>query len=128
MVKTHETRDPYKIAKEQGIFIVEEDLGEVYGYYNASKRRKFVHINRNLSGCEKRFTCSHELGHAICHPDEATPALSRSNLVSELKIEKEANYFATKLIIDDSHEQYYINSSYDVLDLYGLPYSFERFL
>ena len=128
LIRIHETRDPFKIAKENGIFVIEEDLGEVYGYFNSFKRRKFIHINEKLAGSKKVITCSHELGHAFLHPEEMTPALTRKNLVSELKVEKEANYFATKLIVDGNHEDEHIETSYDVLDYYGLPYSFGRFL
>lgn len=128
LVKVHETRDPYKIAKELGIFIIEEDLGEVYGYYNRFKRIKFLHINSRLSEAEKIVTCAHELGHAVCHPNETTPALTKSNLISEYKIEKEANYFATTLLVDGSHIDDFIVGTYDVLKYYGLPESFDRFL
>lgn len=128
LVKVHETRDPYKIAKELGVIIIEEDLGEVYGYYNWYKRIKFLHINSKLSYSEKLVTCAHELGHAICHPSENTPALTQSNLISEYKIEKEANYFATKLLIDGSHVDDCVGGKYDILKYYGLPKYFDRFL
>ena len=128
LVKAHETRNPYKIAKELGVIIIEEDLGEVYGYYNWYKRIKFLHINSNLSYREKLVTCAHELGHAICHPSENTPALTHSNLISEYKIEKEANYFATKLLIDGSHVDDCVDGKYDILKYYGLPKYFDRFL
>lgn len=128
LVKECGTRDPFVIAKKKGIFVIEEDLGEVYGYFNSSKRRKFIHINEKLDINERYVTAGHELGHSICHPFEKTPALTKMNLVSELKIEKEANYFATKLIVDDSHKDYQIDTKYGILNYYGLPVSFERFL
>ena len=64
----------------------------------------------------------------VCHPNKNTPALTRSNLVSEYKIEKEANYFATKLLVDGSHIEDFVTGKYDVLKYYVLPKSFERFL
>lgn len=128
LVECYETRNPYKIAKQMGVIIIEEDLGEVYGYYNWYKRIKFLHINSNLSEREKLVTCAHELGHAICHPNENTPALTQTNLVSEFKVEKEANYFATKLLIDGSHVDDCVDGKYDILKYYGLPKSFDRFL
>ena len=128
LVSHHETRDPYKIAKNIGIFVIEQDLGEVYGYYNHYKRIKFLHINSRLNKADRLVTCSHELGHAICHPSENTPALTQSNLISEYKIEKEANYFATKLLIDGSHVDDCVDGKYDILKYYGLPKYFDRFL
>ena len=64
----------------------------------------------------------------VCHPNKNTPALTRSNLVSEYKIEKEANYFATKLLVDGSHIEDFVTGKYDVLKYYGLPKSFESLL
>src|SRR5699024_6008065 len=110
LTRDYETRDPFEIAQSKGIYVIEENLGEIYGYFHRWKRIKFIHINENLNECDKLITCSHELGHAICHPMESTPALTKANLVSELKIETEANYFATKLIIDNSHQQYYLKT------------------
>ena len=74
------------------------------------------------------MTCAHELDYAMCHPNENSPALTRSNLVSEYKIEKEANCFATKVLVDSSHIEDFVTGKYDVLKYYGLPRSFERFL
>lgn len=47
----------------------------------------------------KRFTCAHELGHAILHPDASTPFLRSKTLLSVDKMEIEANTFAVELLI-----------------------------
>ncbi|MFG5450757.1 ImmA/IrrE family metallo-endopeptidase [Enterococcus faecalis] len=128
LVKTYETRNPYKIANNLGIIVIEEDLGEIMGFYNKLKKIKMIHINSSLTEREKIVTCSHELGHSLLHPDENTPMLSEDTIVSELKIEKEANYFATILAIDESHRDYGLSCRYEILQYYGLPDSFDRFL
>lgn len=128
LVRIHETRNPFRIAKERGILVIFEDLGEIYGYYSKLSRIQIIHINNRLSDDYKLATCAHELGHSICHPNENTPFLSKTTIVSELKIEKEANYFATKLIIDGTHNDIGLISKFDILDYYGLPESFERFV
>lgn len=121
-------RDPFIVAKERNIIVSEADLGEVYGYYTKIRRIKFIFINKNLSTNRKQFTCAHELGHAILHPDEFTPKLSRLTMVSDFKIEKEANEFATKFLIDESHAEYHIKDKYKMLDFYGIPHEMERFV
>lgn len=128
LIKIHETRDPFRIAKERRIILIEEELGEVYGYYCKIKRIPFIHINKHLSYEDKYFTCGHELGHSILHPDEKTPRLSKITMTSEYKIEKEANYFATNLIIEPELRDYYGMTTYEILASYGLPPELARFL
>lgn len=132
LISNYETRDPFHLAKSLNIIITEEDLGEIYGYYNRANRIKMIHINSKLDELNKRTTTAHELGHAVLHPDENTPMLSKSTIVSELKIEKEANYFATNLIIDK--EKYFEECNYEnactyrLLNHYGLPEHFARYI
>lgn len=128
LVNTYGTRDPYKIARELGVLIVEENLEEIYGYYNQQRKIKMLHINSKMSEEDKLLTCAHELGHSIFHSTENTPMLSKSSIVSELKIEKEANYFATNLLIDKADDNLKYLCKYELLKLYGLPEEFERFL
>lgn len=128
LVKTFRTRDPYKIAKKLGILVFFEDLGEIHGYYNKIKRIKMIHVNSNATEKEVLYILAHELGHAICHPDENTPQLSAQSITSELKIEKEADYFATKLIIDGSHKEINDPTKYDILSFYGLPWYLDRYI
>lgn len=62
---------------------------------------KQIHINCNLDEHLKEFTCAHELGHAILHPDASTPFLRSQTLFSVDKLEIEANTFAAELLIPD---------------------------
>lgn len=128
LVNKYKTRDPFVIARHLGVKIFFEDLGSIYGYYNQDSRIKIIHLNSKLNSNELDFTCAHELGHSIFHPDSNTPFLSSASLTSELKIEKEANYFASKLRIDNSHKDFELNGKYQILDYYGLPYEMEKFL
>lgn len=127
-VKQFKNRDPYFVAKNKNIMVSEADLGEVYGYYTKIKRIKFIFINSNLAVDKKRFTCAHELGHALLHPDAFTPKLSKITMLSDLKIENEANGFATNFLMDGSHAEYHINDKYKILNYYGIPHEMERFL
>ncbi|KAA9190950.1 ImmA/IrrE family metallo-endopeptidase [Enterococcus durans] len=128
LVKLYQTRNPFRIAKELKILVLEENIDEIYGYYSMFNQIKIIHINSKISDIEKHITCSHELGHCILHPKENTPMLSKKTLTSELKIEKEANYFATHLILDPSIEGFEYMSKYEKLICFGLPDEFDRFL
>ena len=128
LAKSFDTNDPFKVAEDKGIYIVEKNLGKVYGFYTKLYRKKLIFINNNLSQARRVFTCAHELGHAILHPNESTPKLSRQSLTSSLKIEREANEFATHFLIDGSHQEYYIDTKQGILNYYGLPEEMERFI
>lgn len=125
----HETHNPFRIAKEKGILVIEEPLGdEIFGYYNRAYNIRMIHINRDLTEEMKRFTCAHELGHAVLHTGENTPRLSRVTIASQLKIEAQANRFATALLIDGRHADQGLCGSYEILAFYGLPSEMEIYI
>ncbi len=128
LAEEYGTRDPFRIAKEKGIVVIEEELEDIYGYFHQTKRIKFIHINKYLEYHEKKFTCCHELGHAILHPNENTAMLRDISFRNESKIEYQANYFALQLMMDGSHYDYDITGKYDILNYYGLSEDFERYL
>lgn len=101
LIKKYKTNDPFKIADMLNISIFYEELGTINGYYNKPLRMKQIHINDALSENMKKFTCAHELGHALLHPDVSTPFLRSQTLLSVNKMEIEANTFAVKLLIPD---------------------------
>ncbi len=101
LVRKYSTRNPYDIAECLGIKVLYEELGDINGYYNKPLRMKQIHINWNLDDPMKRFTCAHELGHAIIHPDVNTPFLRRHTGLNINKYEIEANNFAACLLIPD---------------------------
>lgn len=60
---------------------------------------KQIHINQSLDEKDAEFTCAHELGHAILHPNASTPFLRSKTFLSVDKLEIEANTFAVNLLI-----------------------------
>ena len=99
--KKYGTNNPFDIAKYLGIKVIFEPLGSISGYYNKQLRMKQIHINHDLSDHDQLFTCAHELGHAIMHPDANTPFLRKRTGLLVSKMEIEADKFATELLIDD---------------------------
>ena len=101
LTKKHKTTNPFELASALHIAVLYEELGTINGYYNKPLRMKQIHINCNLNQRMKTFTCAHELGHAILHPNASTPFLRANTLYSINKLEQEANSFATNLLISD---------------------------
>lgn len=99
LVKKYKTNNPFEIAKGENIIIIKEPLGLINGYYNKFVRQKMIHVNEDLSYSKQLFTCGHELGHAIFHPNANTPFLISNTFYSVNKLEKQANYFAARLLI-----------------------------
>lgn len=101
MTKKYNTSDPFEIADALNISVYFEELGTINGYYNKPLRMKQIHINQNLNEQDAKFTCAHELGHAILHPNASTPFLRSKTFLSVDKLEIEANSFAVNLLISD---------------------------
>lgn len=123
------TRDPFKIARQKNIIVLEEPLKEIKGYYNKIRRIQMIHINDELEYFERMFVCAHELGHALLHPNDQTNKLSTYSTVSALKKEGEANYFATNLIVDGTVAWEIENPTNEqIMNFYGIPREMERFI
>lgn len=101
LTKKYNTSDPFEIADALNISVYFEELGTINGYYNKPLRMKQIHINQNLNEQDAKFTCAHELGHAILHPNASTPFLRSKTFLSVDKLEIEANSFAVNLLISD---------------------------
>lgn len=122
LIKKFHTNCPFQIARELGVVILFEPLGNKLGYFSTYKRSKFIHINEELSEKERIFPCAHELGHVIQHPYENTPFLRKNTLFSISKIEREAHEFAVELLLPDVLLQEYQDLSiYQIAIAHGIP-------
>lgn len=101
LINKYNTSDPFELADALKIAVFYENLGSINGYYNNPLRMKQIHINSSLNDQEAKYTCAHELWHAIMHPNASTPFLSSKTLLSIDKLEREANTFAVNLLIPD---------------------------
>ena len=100
LVKTHETRNPFKLCRELDIILLFVPLVRVNGFYQRYEGQDIIYINESLSDEEKTLVCAHELGHAILHNDMNTISLT-THICVDSKYELEANAFAIQLLQDD---------------------------
>lgn len=126
LIKTYGTNNPRKLADALGITIIFEDLGNVWGYFHFYKRVPIVHVNSNLDDYQNIHTIAHEIGHYLLHPRVNTPFLKACTLFSVDKIEREANYFALRLIIGDRKPECDETKEYFLLRC-GIPLKFHTF-
>lgn len=104
LICKYDTNNPFEIANAKGIKILYENLGKSLGYYSNICRIPVIHINENSNEQQQLFTCAHELGHAVLHPNQNTAFLKANTLYSTDKIEVEANGFAIELLFNKGCE------------------------
>lgn len=122
LCRRYGTRDPYEIASCRGVNIVRLPLGGIKGYYSKCFRQRIIHINSDFSLEDQRFTCAHELGHAILHPNSNTPFLRAGTFYSIGRFEKEANCFAVDLLYSDEDlREFYQFSIVQIAECLNLP-------
>ncbi|MDZ5253767.1 ImmA/IrrE family metallo-endopeptidase [Clostridium sp. LIBA-8841] len=101
LVEKYGLRDPLEITLAMGIVLLEEDLGDIYGYSHTYKRQRFIHLNKSCSLKTKRLVCAHELGYLLIHPKEEIHVVTDALLEPKDDFEKYARIFAAHLLISD---------------------------
>lgn len=97
------TNNPISIAKYLDIQIAYVPLGKALGHYQYIKRTKWIFINENILDNKAllNIVFAHELGHALLHVHENCCFMAHHTLLLTSKIEKQANLFASYLLITD---------------------------
>ena len=125
LIKQFGTDNPVRIAKELGIKVMYAPLGgRKYGNYIKYKRVKTIIIDRDVIPPELfEFVFAHELGHAICTPNENTQWLDQYTLgINSSIVESKANEFAVKLLLNDGYLKEYPDvSTYTLAENKGIP-------
>ncbi|SDI17763.1 protein of unknown function [Alteribacillus persepolensis] len=124
LIAKYQTNDPFEIAAQKNILVLYENLGSTLGYFQTSRRIRFIHVNHCLDEGMQRFVCAHELGHACLHPDVNTPFLKNNTFFSVGKVEIEANTFAVELLLQDEDIYSYQDTSLSIQEIsaiYGIP-------
>lgn len=127
LIMKYDTDDPFRLAREKNIKILYGDLGGKFGNYLKYKRSKFIIID-NIRTPEWMlpFVCAHELGHALCTPNDNTQWLKTYTMgINADRVEHIANEFAVELLLNDN---LIINnpgtSIYDLANNRGVPRQF----
>ena len=101
LVRRCGTRDPFQIAKELGIIVLDdcENFGQLKGMYRVVKKNRFIFLNQDLSPQTKRIVCAHEIGH-----DRLEFVLYKMNSIPEY----EANIVAAEILLNSDEVLEYI--------------------
>ncbi|WP_415325787.1 ImmA/IrrE family metallo-endopeptidase [Clostridium perfringens] len=122
LVKKYGLSDPLEITLSKGIILLEEDLGEVYGYSHTYKRQSFIHLNKNCSLKTKRLVCAHELGYLLIHPKEEIHVVTDKSLEPKDDFERYSRIFAAHLFISDEMvKEYKGKNAEDMAKSLNLP-------
>lgn len=97
------TSDPFELCERLGVRLTILPLPPaIRGFYSNTLGMDFVYINQKLSNSEQRIVCAHELGHVVLHPGVNSLFVARSTLMSQSKLENQADLFAAHLLIPDT--------------------------
>lgn len=104
LVKTYDTRNPFRIADYMNIGIEQGNMGSIKGCFIpiGDNWKRLICINNAIltSDKEKMEICAHELGHAIMHCEDYY-FYTMENVTYRQKAEIEADMFAAELLIPD---------------------------
>jgi len=109
IVEICDTTNIYDIYDTFNISVVKLDINNVLlrnneaFYYRYFDGKEIVFIRNDLNIEYEKFILAHELGHAILHTSVYHAAFNK-NLINTGKLEKQANYFAVKLLNLDFYE------------------------
>ena len=101
LYELYRTTNPYELCDYLNIDIikVEKDyfllMGNPAVYVREHNGKESIFIRNDLEYVEEKYYISHELGHAILHPNIKNSF--NKHLINCGKIEKQADYFALKL-------------------------------
>lgn len=127
LIRQYKTDDPFRIASLKNIQIIYNDLGGKFGNYIKYKRSRIIILDDVRTPDNMLpFVCAHELGHALCTPDDNTQWIKTYTMsINADCIERIANQFAVELLLNDDYiadnKDY---SIYNLADCRGVPHKF----
>lgn len=118
LIEAYGTNDVYELYDCLRITINKLDpdnilLGGNEALYNRDfNNKEIVFIRNDLNRKYERFVLAHELAHAIIHTNSYIAAYDKT-LLNQGKLERQAHYFALKLLNINPYNQYYMDYTID---------------
>lgn len=94
--------NPFELLKEQNVIITFSDFDKLEGLLLYDKKQSLVSINSNSLVTRQRFTAAHELGHIFLHTGVKNNSFYCPISNKKSDIEKEADTFASNLLMPSS--------------------------
>lgn len=98
LVSEHETRDPYTLCKELGVYVLHQPLVDIRGFFQFEDGVSIIHIREGLSEHADRFVCAHELGHCFLHTGLNRIFMDNRTFMETSRFENRADEFACLLL------------------------------
>ncbi len=108
------TRDPYKIAEELNIIILERPFKKQLGVYNLIEDNAFIFIKDNLDPIMNEIVLLHEIGHHILHRGQISLDLESTLFGRNNKMELEANIFTAHISLPNDEFLEMLELGYNV--------------
>ncbi len=103
VIKRWKTRNPFEIAEQENIHILTMDMPpSIRGMALKARGHRYIVLNEEMEGYERRAVCAHELGHHFLHPGTSYRFIEEKSLFIPGRFEREANEFAAMLLVDES--------------------------
>lgn len=102
--------NPFLMAREQKCYLFRYPIGEDKTLGMMQKRREgtVIFTNSSVMLCREIFTFAHELGHLLLHADKEGRAFKDDKMHQSPQVEREADYFASCLLIPRAQLQHYL--------------------
>lgn len=100
LVEEYETNDPKLLCKYLGVKVIYANLGKVKGIFLKCFDDCHIIINNTLEKFSKDFVTAHELKHNLTDAEEQVMFLKDYTFFYGDKLEDEANYFASQLLLN----------------------------
>lgn len=101
LIQKYKTANPFELAEALNVILLYVPLKDVNGFYHYYNRNHLIYLSDTLSEVECRRVLAHELGHLILHKDTNAIFLSKHTSLPTQRYEKEADIFASELLISD---------------------------
>jgi Predicted Zn peptidase len=115
LINFYHTRNPFELAKNLNVLIVEYPLDGVRGFYHYFQRNNIIYLDERLTDKEKAFVCAHELGHMLLHKTSNALFMDSRTHFKTQRYEIEANKFAMELLIADDLLKEHPNATFEQL-------------